>query len=366
MRLIGKEEIENIAIGAALLGTGGGGDPYIGKLMALQAVEEYGPIQLLDIDEIHDEDIIVPSAMMGAPTVMVEKIPSGKEALASFKALEKILGKKIKATMPIEAGGVNSLLPLALAAECGLPVVDVDGMGRAFPELQMVTFYINGVQSTPMVLSDEKGNSIVLETIDGLWAEKIARSATVTMGGSVMLAIYPMNGLEVKTSAVRGSLSLEQKIGEIITKGRATNINPIAELLELLRGYQLFSGKVVDIERKTQGGFARGEASIQGLDEYSGKQCKLKFQNEHLIAESQGELLCVTPDLITVLDAETGIPITTEGIRYGARCVVIGIPCDPMWRTEKGIELVGPRYFKYDTDYIPVEELQKQRRAQCE
>ena len=47
MRLIGKEEIENISIGAALLGTGGGGDPYIGKLMAIQAVEKYGPIKLL-------------------------------------------------------------------------------------------------------------------------------------------------------------------------------------------------------------------------------------------------------------------------------------------------------------------------------
>jgi DUF917 family protein len=67
----------------------------------------------------------------------------------------------------------------------------------------------------------------------------------------------------------------------------------------------------------------------------------------------------MTPDLITVLDAETGTPITTEGIRYGARCVVIGIPCDNKWRTDRGIELVGPRYFGYDTDYIPVEELQK-------
>ena len=157
MRLIGKEEIENISIGAALLGTGGGGDPYIGKLMAIQAVEKYGPIKLLSLDDIDDDDLIVPSAMMGAPTVMVEKIPSGKEALVSFKKKKKILGKPIKATMPIEAGGVNSLLPLALAAELGLPVVDADGMGRAFPELQMVTFYIAGVKSTTMVLSDEKG-----------------------------------------------------------------------------------------------------------------------------------------------------------------------------------------------------------------
>ena len=363
MRYIGKEEIEHIAIGAALLGTGGGGDPYIGKLMAIQAVEEYGPITLLSPDEIEDGDLIVPSAMMGAPTVMVEKIPSGKEAKASFLALEKNLGRKIKATMPIEAGGVNSLLPLALAAELGLPVVDADGMGRAFPELQMVTFYLEGVQSTPMVLSDEKGNSIVLETVDGLWAERIARTATVTMGGSVMLSIYPMNGEQVKRSSIQHSLTLEQKIGEIITGGKQKNENPIPELLELLKGYKLFEGKVADISRKTEGGFAKGIASIQGLNEYSDKSCQLNFQNEHLMAVSEGEILCMTPDLITVLDADTGLPITTEGIRYGARCVIIGIPCDAKWRTPRGIEVVGPRYFGYDTEYIPVEELRKSREA---
>lgn len=359
MRLIGKKEIENISIGAALLGTGGGGDPYIGKLMAIQAVEKYGPIKLLSLDDIDDDDLIVPSAMMGAPTVMVEKIPSGKEALVSFKSMEKILGKPIKATMPIEAGGVNSLLPLALAAELGLPVVDADGMGRAFPELQMVTFYIDGVKSTPMVISDEKGNSLILDTVDGLWAEKIARTATVTMGGSVMISIYPMSGKQVKKSSINQSLSLEEKIGEIITTGNKNNINPIKELLKLLKGHELFEGKVVDIERKTEGGFAKGVALIQGLGESSDRTCRLNFQNEHLLAESDGKLLCMTPDLITVLDAETGIPITTEGIRYGARCVVIGIPCDSKWRTKRGLELVGPRYFGYDTDFVPVEELQK-------
>ena len=33
MRKIGIPEIEDIATGAALLGAGGGGDPYVGKLV---------------------------------------------------------------------------------------------------------------------------------------------------------------------------------------------------------------------------------------------------------------------------------------------------------------------------------------------
>ena len=84
MRKVGKQEIEDIAVGAALLGTGGGGDPHIGKLMALQAIEEFGPVTVLDADEVPDDALVVPSSMMGAPTVMLEKIPSGEEAILAF------------------------------------------------------------------------------------------------------------------------------------------------------------------------------------------------------------------------------------------------------------------------------------------
>lgn len=357
MRYIGKEEIENIAIGAALLGTGGGGDPYIGKLMALQAIEEYGPIKLLSVDEVPDDALVVPSAMMGAPTVMVEKVPSGEEAIASFNTIKEYLGKDVFATMPIEAGGVNSLLPLALAARLGLPVVDADGMGRAFPELQMVTFYLDGVSATPMVLSDEKGNDLLFNTVNSVWAERIARVATIEMGGSVQLAIYPMDGKTVKQSSIHNSLTFEEQIGKTIREAKKNNENPIDEVLKLTNGYKLFNGKVTDINRKTQEGFAKGTATIEGLAEFKEQECFLHFQNEHLLAKTKEKVLCVTPDLIAVLDTETGMPITTEGLRYGARCVVIGMPSDAKWRTEKGIEVAGPRYFGYDVDFTPIEQL---------
>lgn len=355
MRIIGKQEIEDMAVGAAVLGTGGGGDPYIGMLMALQAVEEHGPIQLLSVDEIEDDALIVPSSMMGAPTVLVEKPPSGGEALTAFKTLESHLGEKIAATIPIEAGGVNSMLPLALAASLQLPVVDADGMGRAFPEIQMTTFYLDGISASPMVITDEKGNVTLLETIDNMWAERIARSATIQMGGSVMVASHSMRGKNLKESGVHGPLNLAEKIGRAIRHAKTEGYDPIDKLLDLTKGFELFKGKVTDVNRKTETGFARGTAKIEGLYAYRGEMMQLRFQNEHLLATTEERVLCVTPDLIAVLDEETGLPITTEGLRYGARCVVIGIPCDPKWRTEKGIATCGPEYFGYDVSYQPVE-----------
>ncbi len=149
LRNIGIPEIEDIALGAALLGAGGGGDPYVGKLVAMGAVQECGPVTLLDPEEVPDDALIVPIAMMGAPTVLCEKGIGGEEYQTLYDTVSQFYGKPIYAFMPIEAGGVNSMLPIAAAARLGLPLVDCDGMGRAFPELQMVTFTIGGVQRHP-------------------------------------------------------------------------------------------------------------------------------------------------------------------------------------------------------------------------
>ena len=152
MRQIGIPEIEDIALGAALLGAGGGGDPYVGKLVAIGAVKEHGPVTLLEPEEVPDDALIVPIAMMGAPTVLCEKAVGGSEYKTLYDTVSGFFGKPIYAFMPMEAGGVNSMLPIAAAARLGLPLVDVDGMGRAFPELQMVTFTIGGGSATPMAL----------------------------------------------------------------------------------------------------------------------------------------------------------------------------------------------------------------------
>lgn len=360
MKLIDAQMIEDISIGAALLGTGGGGDPYIGKLMALQAIAKNGPVKLLDVEEVPDEAWIIPSAMMGAPTVMVEKVPSGKEVFLAFEMLQSYLGEEIFATLPIEAGGVNSMIPIAVAATRGLPLIDADGMGRAFPELQMVTYHLFNNSATPMVAADEKGNTLLINTINNNWTERLARSATIEMGGSVMIAIYPMKGKAVKEAGIRGIVSFSAEIGKTIREARLQQKNPAEALLSVTGAFPLFKGKVADVQRRTDGGFVRGETHLEGIEEYGGQSMKIDFQNENLIANRNGRIIATVPDLICMVDAETAIPITTEGVRYGQRVLALGIPCDTKWRSSKGLETVGPRYFGYDLDYVPVEERVKE------
>lgn len=357
MRKIGKTEIEHMALGAAVMGAGGGGDPFIGKLMALQAVEEYGPLPLLEVDELDDEALIVPAAMMGAPTVMLEKIPSGRELWAVFELLQQHLGRPITATMPIEVGGLNSMTPMVAAAQLGLPIVDVDAMGRAFPEMQMVTFYLDGIDPSPTVMADEKGNRVLMHTLDSVWGERFARSLTIQMGGSATLTAFSVTGRQLKESGIPATLTQAETIGRILTQSAKDGEDPVQALLQAVGGFELFQGKVSDIQRRMETGFVRGETTMEGMDDCWGRRLQIHFQNEHLIALEEGKPRATTPDLIAVLDRETGRPITTEGLRYGNRVSVIAIPCHPKWRTPAGISAVGPRYFGYDIEYVPVEEL---------
>ena len=356
MSWIHAEDLPDIAFGAAVLGTGGGGDPHIGQLMAAASIRKHGPVKLLRPEDLHDDDLIVPVGMMGAPTVMLEKLPSGTEALAALRALETHLGKPVRAIMSIEAGGLNSTIPIGVAAEVGLPLVDADGMGRAFPELQMVTLTLHGVSSTPMVLSDEKGNAVLFETVSNLWSERIARAVTVEMGGAAMMALYPLSGLQLRQAAVHGTITLLSYIGRAAREARAAHADPVEAVRRATGGFYLFKGKVRDVQRRTVGGFARGEAHFEGLDGCAGRQLTLEFQNEHLIARSGDRVLASVPDLISVLDAESGEPITTETLRFGMRATVIAMPCDPQWRSPAGLALVGPTYFGYDLPFQPVEE----------
>ncbi len=356
MRLLHPENVEDIALGAAVLGTGGGGDPYIGKLMGIQAIREFGPVTLLDLDEIDDDALIVPTAMMGAPTVIVEKLPKGDEIIKAFHALESYLGQDITATMSAEAGGLNSVTPLTVAARLRIPMVDCDGMGRAFPELQMVTATLYGISSTPFAMGDEKGNSAILNTINNRWTETFSRSITIDMGCTALIACYATTGKELKEWAVPNTMTLVEEIGRTIREARSSNRNVVEAVKEVVGGFQVFKGKIVDVQRRTEKGFARGEAIIEGVDEYDTQTLKLQFQNENLVAIVDGEIMVSVPDLITLLDTETGEPITTEGLRYGFRVTVLGIPCNEKWRTPEGLDLVGPRYFGYDIDWVPVEE----------
>jgi DUF917 family protein len=357
-------DLPDLARGAAFLGTGGGGNPYVGRLMVESAMRDTGrELELLDLDDVPDEALIIPTAMMGAPTCIVEKLPEGMEAAASLRGLERRLGQTAFATMPIEAGGVNSMIPLVVALRLGIPVVDADGMGRAFPELQHETFHVYGVSGTPLVITNDHHDQAIVETHDNEMMEWLARGLTIRMGGVAYIAEYPMDGATAKRVSVRGTIGIGLKVGRAIRHAHEHHLDPFAHLIATLAETSytpariIFSGKIVEVFRRTSEGFAKGTLRIQELDVPSGREPQLleiEFQNENLIARTGDRILAIVPDLICVLDAETAEPITTEELRYGQRVKVMAVAVPEIMRTPEALRVWGPRHFGFDVDYVPM------------
>ncbi len=361
--MLNIHELPDIALGAAFLGAGGGGDPKAMVLQATHAMESGHPVHLLDVADLPDDALVAPCGWVGAPTVCEEKIPNGDESIRGIRKLEEITGLSVAAVFPMEIGGGNGIAPIITAAKLGLPVVDCDGMGRAFPESQMVTFNIYGQSACPAVVTDACGNTIVLETVTNLEEERLVRGICVMMGATCHAIDYPSTGYMVKQHAVRRTLSVALGIGRSIREARAAGTDPFEALYGYLRstsGYShagtIFDGKIIDLDRNTEGGFSVGQVTIEAFSD-SADRLVIKFQNENLIARRGDRILGMVPDILSILDRETAEAITTERLRYGQRVRVVGAAVPEILRTPAAMRLVGPQVFGMEQSYVPVEEL---------
>ena len=115
---------------------------------------------------------------------------------------------------------------------------------------------------------------------------------------------------------------------------------------------QLFTGKVVDVERRTVQGFARGRVVLAG----GSRRLSIDFQNEYLIARDlqSGEALVTVPDLICLVHPETGEPLTTEVLRYGDQVAVIAVAAPGPLKSQAALAVVGPQAFGYPDPYRPL------------
>jgi DUF917 family protein len=165
-----------------------------------------------------------------------------------------------------------------------------------------------------------------------------------------------MTAEEVRRAAIPGTVTLAVEIGHAVRAARAALANPVDAALAVAGGKRLFHGKIVDVERRLLGGFARGVLQFEGSGADSGKSLQIDFQNENLIARTgEGEILAVVPDLICLVDEDSAEPVTTEIVRYGLRVVVIGIPAPQMLKTPPALEVIGPAAFGYaDVPYVPL------------
>lgn len=348
-RKLSLEDFEHLAVGAWILGTGGGGDPHHGLLNIRRLLAEGRTARLVDAMELGDEDLVGVCGQMGAPLVSQERITDPAMIAGAVERMERYLGRPFAALMTVEIGGGNALQPFLAGAVLDRPVVDGDTMGRAFPAVQHSSFSVGDLPITPCSMLDIRGNELLLvEAEDWVWAERITRRVCMEWGSRAFNVKGPRTGREVRDWAILGTVSRAIELGVAVRSAQSSHEDPVQAVLAAGEGKALLRGKVVDVRRRMSGGYLWGKAELEGLDADAGGNMSIEFQNEFLVAWRDGYRIASVPELICLLDSESGEAVGSETLRYGQRVTAIVLPAPSVYLSERGLECAGPKAFGYD------------------
>ena len=332
-RLLGKKELEDIVWGSALLGAGGGGSPYDG-LKLVEQIEN--KIEIYDVAELPESASAVIVAGIGAPKAMLEK-GFGPEAITAYEAIKNMAavgGVNLAYLMTGEIGGLNSITPLYVASQKGVPVVDADGNGRAVPELNTGLYPIYQIPTSPLVVANKAGDVIVAYLKDPLnttMAETIARTAAISFGMVAAFATWIVDMATIKKCLVPKAISKAEEIGRAIRESSARGVDTVEEIVKITGGREIFRGKITKIETRTAEGFDFGRTTIEGIANYTGYTLDIDSKNENMIGWQDKKPTIMVPDLIAMMEIG-GRSLTNADIKEGMEVAIIGIPAPEPWR----------------------------------
>lgn len=351
-------DVADLADGCALLGSGGGGDTHALGLVLQSLLTERGPVRVVDATDLPDRALVVNVGFVGAPIIAVEKLFTEREVTSALDAMSKRLGRRIDAIMAAEIGGGNGLSAFIAGSLLGVPVVDADGMGRAFPLSDQISYAICGRSASPTIVATDHGDVVCVESDSNRRIELLVRAISAAAGHKCFSVDYVMDGKDVRDCAVLGTTSLARRIGTALRIARERHENPVTLLQEALSSQPglvarvLFEGKITTCTHETRAGFSFG--TVRAATVPAGSEISINFQNEFLVARRDGEIVATTPDIISIMDADTLRNIGSEGVRYGQRIKVIAIRAPALMRTPAALAAVGPRAFGIDVDYQPI------------
>src|SRR6266849_290337 len=245
------DDIECLAVGAWILGTGGGGSPYLGLLNMRRLYAEGQRGELMSPFDLADDDRVAIVSNMGAPLIGQERLADSRNIARAVQMQEEFSGQKFRAVMSLEIGGGNGIQPLMAAAHLGLPVVDADTMGRAYPEAQMTSVAVGDLRPYPCVLYDPRGiEAVVTRGPSWVWMERGSRKICVEMGSIASTCKAPRTGREVKEWGIHFTVTQAIGIGRRVRTAQRRHEDPVAAILDEAEGEQLFRGKVTDVARR--------------------------------------------------------------------------------------------------------------------
>lgn len=354
---IETQDVAALERGMSMLGSGGGGDTITAASLLRQRLAAGYDVTVTPVAELPHDTRIVPVGVVGATAVFAEKLPGGHEFRTAVAAIERWTRDTVDAVMSIEVGGLNGVMPLVVAADLGLSVVDSDLSGRGLPRLDQLSVAAAGHGLAPAALAEPSGQVLVLAGGSAADVERAARSFLTAAGGWAVLALAPILAADLPGRALTGTVSGALDLGR---RALAAGPEPGADALaDAVGGRMLALGRAIEVDHRAgpthhgRTGFGRGSVTVQ--DHASTSLLRLEMENEYLLALRDGVVVATTPDVLAVLDRRTGVPISCDAVRHGVEVAVLQLPAAPFWTDPRRLPVVCPRAYGIDCDPVLLE-----------
>ncbi|UVJ38917.1 DUF917 domain-containing protein [Arthrobacter sp. CJ23] len=309
-RRLGVDDVSALAAGAGLLGSGGGGDVAVGARLLRHLLQDGAHTRLVQARNLPADTLVVHIGLAGAPDVVAERPPGGEDFANAVVALAGALRERVGAIGVIEIGGLNALIPLVAAQVLGLPVVDGDLMGRAFPRISQTTLAAAGHSATPMAVVGAAGDSVIIESPSIDSADRLMRANVAALGGAAAVALYPCRADTLAVHGLPGSVTACLALGQALAAAAGLSVS---ELAARLGGELLCEGRVDEIRPR------RGDTpgSITVMDRSAGHIVRVDMLDEYLNAAIDGASRASAPDVLVVMDPVTFVPVPPDRLRSG-------------------------------------------------
>lgn len=317
---ITADDVPALTAGATLLGSGGGGLVAVPDALLRRRL---GRIPVVAAADLPPGALVVHVGVVGAPDIHNERLINPADMATAVQAVVGQLSGELAAVGIIEIGGMNGPTALVGALELGVPIVDGDLMGRAFPSIEMSTLAVAGHPATPLALVSPHGDTVVVPRASSNMAVAVLNGTVRAMGGAAALALFPTSAGILAEIGVVGSLSTCVALGESLLAARGEDAHTI---VEALGGRVLIEGSVDDMHVRADN--APGSITVAIPD---GSVGRIDHLDEILAVSHDGRALASTPEVINALDSSTLLPLRPEQIRPGQGIVVFALPALHTW-----------------------------------
>jgi len=360
---LSQQDLQDILLGATILGAGGGGDIEEGKALISQAHDAGKKFRLRSIGEVPDDALICTPYLLGAisPMTAEEELEYGgldrsdtQHIMIAYKEFQAYLGRTFYGTTACEMGGSNTAVAFYCAAMHDHFIIDADPAGRAVPEITHSTYYFDGLPASPIFAANEFGETFIINNVkDDQRAETLVRALCQVSRNDIAAIDHALEMRVLKNTLIPGTISKALSLGRMWRESQ-TQSNLPEIMAKAGGGLVAFKGLVNNVEYRTVDGFTKGTIEIDGIKNYTGQTFKIMVKNENLVGWLNSQVRVTIPDLICLFDTTNGQPISNPDVCVGQQVAVVLLPAPVEFTSAKALSVFGPSYAGIDETYQPI------------